>query len=93
VQNLQINPQILNVPGKRPANRNGMVRPMAKIIPVSFTRGRLPRALLRDGWWLETPPTRTPVAPFAGPQANLNTPHPAKPSPKAPHLTLVHSGK
>jgi hypothetical protein len=29
---------------------------MAKIILVQFPRSRLPRRLLNDGWWLETPP-------------------------------------
>jgi hypothetical protein len=65
---------------------------MAKIIIVSF-RGRLPHRLLRDGWWLESPPARNAVVPLAKPQARLNAPHPTKLSPKASHLTLVHSRK
>jgi len=34
---------------------------MAKIIPIRFRRSRLPRRLLREGWWLETPPARSNV--------------------------------
>jgi hypothetical protein len=61
---------------------------MAKIIPVSFRRSRLPRALLRDGWWLESPPSRHTVVAF--PRRNVSSSSNAK---KANHLTLVHSGK
>jgi hypothetical protein len=57
---------------------------MAKIIPVQFRRSRLPRRLLNDGWWLETPPVRSSVVAFPK----------RKPSkPKVRHLTLVTSGK
>jgi hypothetical protein len=34
---------------------------MAKIIPLQFPRSRLPRRLLTDGWWLETPPVPDPA--------------------------------
>jgi hypothetical protein len=34
---------------------------MAKIIQVQFPRSRLPRRLLKDGWWLETPPVPDPA--------------------------------
>jgi len=37
---------------------------MAKIIPVQFRRSRLPRRLLKDGWWLEAPPARGAVVEF-----------------------------
>jgi len=55
---------------------------MGKIITVSFMRSRLPRRLLRDGWWLETAPAPRPVIAFP----NRNA---AKPKPAARHLTLV----
>ena len=67
---------------------------MAKIIPVSFNQLRLPRTLLRDGWWLETPPSRLAVIAF--PKRNASIPAAdatSKASPKASHLTLVHSRK
>jgi hypothetical protein len=67
---------------------------MAKIIPVSFRRSRLPKTLLRDGWWLESPPSRPAVLVFPKRYAS-NPSSTAKSSakPKASHLTLVHSGK
>jgi hypothetical protein len=61
---------------------------MAKIIPVSFRRSRLPRTLLRDGWWLDSPPSRPTVIAF--PKHNVSNHSNAK---KASHLTLVHSEK
>jgi hypothetical protein len=61
---------------------------MGKIIIVSFMRSRLPRRLLRDGWWLETPPVRRSVIAFPKRAA----PKP-KSKPRARHLTLVKSGK
>jgi hypothetical protein len=64
-----------------------MVAAMGKIITVQFQRSRLPRRLLRDGWWLETPPpVRTSVVAFP-------KPHAPKPKPRDRHLTLVTSGK
>jgi hypothetical protein len=63
---------------------------MAKIIPVQFRRSRLPRRLLNDGWWLETKPTRRGVIAFPTAVARQPKPHG---KPKAPHLTLVTSGK
>jgi hypothetical protein len=63
---------------------------MAKIIPVSFNRPRLPKSLLRDGWWLESPPARPAVVAF--PKRNASNPRPRSKS-KASHLTLIHSGK
>jgi hypothetical protein len=57
---------------------------MGKIIIVSFMRSRLPRRLLRDGWWLATPPARRSVIAF---------PKRATPKRKTRHLTLVTSGK
>jgi hypothetical protein len=59
---------------------------MGKIIIVSFRPSRLPRRLLNDGWWLETPPTRRGVIAF--PKRDD-----AKPKPRLRHLTLVTSGK
>jgi hypothetical protein len=57
---------------------------MAKVIPLPFRRSRLPRRLLNDGWWLETPPVRTSV--IALPKRTTS-----KPKRKAAHLTLVVS--
>jgi hypothetical protein len=59
---------------------------MGKIITIQFRRSRLPRRLLDDGWWLESPPVRPSVIAF--PKRNT-----AKPKPKARHLTLVTPGK
>jgi hypothetical protein len=61
---------------------------MGKIIIVPFWRSRLPRRLLNDGWWLETPPT--PPSLIAFPKRDAPKP---KAKPKARHLTLVTSGK
>jgi hypothetical protein len=63
---------------------------MGKIITVQFRRSQLPRRLLNDGWWLETPPARRSVIAFpkrTAPRAN------AEPRPRVRHLTLVTSGK
>jgi hypothetical protein len=57
---------------------------MGKIITIPFRRSRLPRRLLNDGWWLESPPVRPSVIAF--PKRNT-------PKPKARHLTLVTPGK
>ncbi len=71
---------------------------MGKIIVVSFSRSRLPRRLLNDGWWLETPPARRSVIAF--PKRNAARPEPnSKPGfksgskPGVRHLTLVTSRK
>jgi hypothetical protein len=61
-------------------------RLMGKIIIVPFRRSRLPRRLLNDGWWLETPPARLSIIAFP----KRNTP---APNPKVRHLTLVTSRK
>jgi hypothetical protein len=61
---------------------------MGKIIRIQFRRSRLPRRLLRDGWWLETQPVRTVVIAF--PKRNACKPRSKS---KASHLTLVTSGK
>ncbi|MFH1340724.1 MAG: hypothetical protein ABIL01_05845 [Pseudomonadota bacterium] len=65
---------------------------MGKIITVSFGPSRLPRRLLDDGWWLETPPARRAVIAFAKRDAAKPGPEPKlKPNarPRAGHLTLV----
>jgi hypothetical protein len=59
---------------------------MGKIISIQFRRSRLPRRLLKDGWWLEAPPVRASVIGFP-------KPNPPKPKPRVMHLTLVHPGK
>jgi hypothetical protein len=59
---------------------------MGKIIRIQFRQSRLPRRLLRDGWWLQSPPVRPAVVDFR------RRPAP-KPKPGVRHLTLVHSGK
>jgi hypothetical protein len=59
---------------------------MAKIITIRFRRSKLPRRLLNDGWWLQSPPVRPSVIAF--PKRN-----PPKPRTNPSHLTLVHSGK
>ena len=69
---------------------------MGKIIIVSFMRSRLPRRLLRDGWWMETPPARRAVIAF--PKRNAAKPKSESKSkprskPRVRHLTLVTSGK
>jgi hypothetical protein len=58
---------------------------MAKIIPLRVWRSRLPRRLLRDGWWLEPPPARSSVVAFPKRER-------LKLTSKVRHLTLVHSG-
>ena len=73
---------------------------MGKIIIVSFRPSRLPRRLLNDGWWLETPAAHRSVIAF--PKRNAATPETrSRPKPKSKlkskprvrHLTLVTSGK
>jgi hypothetical protein len=59
---------------------------MGKIIRIQFRRSRLPRRLLKDGWWLESVPARLRVVAF--PKTN-----PLKSTPKIRHLSLVHPGK
>ena len=59
---------------------------MAKIIPIRFRRPLLPRRLLRDGWWLETP-ARSNV--IAQPKRNGSE---SRPKSKIRHLTLITSG-
>jgi hypothetical protein len=55
---------------------------MAKIISLPIRRPRLPRRLVNDGWWLETPLTRASVIAF--PKSRM-----PKPKPKVGYLTLV----
>jgi hypothetical protein len=59
---------------------------MAKITMITSRRSQLPKRLLKDGWWLESPPARPTVIAF-----------PKRPAPtpgeKRNHLTLVHSRK
>jgi len=57
---------------------------MAKIISLPFRRSRLPRRLLNDGWWLETPPVRASVIAFPKRTAS-------KPRRKPGYLSLVIS--
>jgi hypothetical protein len=64
----------------------GHRRGMGRIIRIQFRRSRLPRRLLNDGWWLESPPARRAVIAFPKHDAR-------KPKRKAAHLTLVASGK
>jgi hypothetical protein len=59
---------------------------MGKIITIQFRRSRLPRRLLNDGWWLESPPVPPSITAF--PKPGL-----PKPKRKVRHLTLVHPGK
>jgi hypothetical protein len=67
---------------------------MAKIITIQFQRSRLPRRLLRDGWWLESPPARPTVVvlPKALPKRSAQKSSPTSKS-KPRHLTLIHPGK
>jgi hypothetical protein len=58
---------------------------MGQVITVQFRRSRLPRRLLNDGWWLESPPARPSL--IALPKRS------PKPKPKSRHLTLVTPGK
>jgi hypothetical protein len=85
-QNLHNNPQILSVPPISPANPGPHDRTMGKIIIVRFSGSQLPRRLLNDGWWLESPPSRRPVVAFPKRGA-------PGPKPRVRHLTLVKSGK
>jgi hypothetical protein len=65
---------------------------MAKIIPIRFRRSRLPRRLLRDGWWLEAPPGRGAVVAF--PKRDDTPRSGAAPNRRIRHLTLItNSGK
>ena len=82
--------EILNGLDKRPANPFGKLLCMGNIISVSFRQSRLPRSLVRDGWWLESSPR---VVPFPKPPAQPSDPIRPKPGPKAAHLTLVHCRK
>jgi hypothetical protein len=61
---------------------------MGKIIRIQFRRARLPRRLVRDGWWLDTPQVRASVIAF--PKRHAAEP---RPKPGIRHLTLVTSGK
>jgi hypothetical protein len=65
----------------------GHGRFMAKIIPIRFRRSRLPRRLLKDGWWLETPPARGAVVAF--PKRNDAPGSGAAPNRRVRHLTLI----
>lgn len=65
---------------------------MGKIITVSFGPSRLPRRLLDDGWWLETPPARRTVIAFAKRDAakpGLEPNFMPNAKPRARQLTLV----
>jgi hypothetical protein len=67
---------------------------MAKIITVQFRRSQLPRRLLRDGWWLESPPARPAFIASPKPDTAKPSPKPeSKSKSKARHLTLVHPEK
>jgi hypothetical protein len=85
-RNLHKNPQILNVPGICAANGCVILPAMGKIITVQFLKPRLPRRLLKDGWWLETPPAPASVA--AIPKRDAS-----RPKRRARHLTLITPGK
>jgi hypothetical protein len=61
---------------------------MGKIIIVKFRRSQLPRRLLNDGWWLESPPTQ-PVVAFPNRDGPKLQP---KARPKTRYLTLVTPG-
>ena len=63
---------------------------MGKIIIISFMRSRLPRRLLNDGWWLETPPAHRSVIAFpkrTAPKTNAKSDAEARR--KVRHLTLI----
>jgi hypothetical protein len=85
-QYLQTNPQILNGSGISTANEPRIVALMGQVITFQFRRPRLPRRLLNDGWWLESPPARPSLIAF--PMRNAS-----KPTPKSRQLTLVTPGK
>jgi hypothetical protein len=59
---------------------------MGKVITIQFRRTKLPRRLLKDGWWLESKPARPVVVAF---------PKPRMSDPKAGigRLTLVRPEK
>ena len=59
---------------------------MGKVITIQFRKSRLPRRLLRDGWWLESPRTRPTVIAF--PKSQL-----PKPKLRVKHLILVRPEK
>jgi hypothetical protein len=59
---------------------------MGKIIRIQFRQSRLPRRLLKDGWWLESSPARPAVVDF--PKRRTT-----EPKPRTRHLALVHIGK
>lgn len=61
---------------------------MGKIIIVSFRPSRLPPRLLKDGWWLETPPARRAVIAFPKHLAAKS-----ESKPRVRHLIPVTSGK
>ena len=61
-------------------------RIMGTIVIINFGPSRLPRRLLEDGWWLESPPARRLVIAFPKRDA-------PKPKRWVRHLTLVTSGK
>ena len=88
-QNLHNNPHFLIIPHISPANP-AHARLIGKNVIISFMRSRLPRRLLRDGWWLETPYARRPVIAF--PQRNGADPK-SNSKRRVRHLTLVTSGK
>jgi hypothetical protein len=76
--------------GQTPCQSAMHRRVMGKIIIVQFRRPRLPRRLLDDGWWLETPPAPSSV--IALPKRSSPKDQ-AKPTPKVRHLTLITPGK
>jgi hypothetical protein len=69
-------------PDHRPCAASVHGRRMGKIIHVRFRRSRLPRRLLDDGWWLQTPPARACVIAF--PKRDGSRP---RPGPR--HLTVI----
>jgi hypothetical protein len=77
------NPELSEQTRCQPA-RHG--RRMGKVITIQFRRSKLPRRLLNDAWWLETPRPRAAVV--ALPKRRS-----LKPKSKTGHLTLVTSGQ
>jgi hypothetical protein len=59
---------------------------MGKIIAVQFRQTRLPRRLLNDGWWLESPPARSSLIAFP---KNDTPRRSTKPARRVRHLTLI----
>jgi hypothetical protein len=57
---------------------------MGKLVIIQFRRSRLPRRLINDGWWLESPPA--PVIAFPKRSASKTSGAPAR---RVRHLTLV----